>query len=97
MEQLEMTEGALLSEDSETTGSALTDETTAAGASSAGADEWQQATLLPATTAKARPVAAKRPNERLRQAGLRGIAQARAALEDAARRAREAAETRRAA
>jgi hypothetical protein len=46
-------------------------------------EEWQQPPLLPSV---GRPVRRLRPNERQREVGLAAIAQARAALADAARR-----------
>jgi hypothetical protein len=61
-----------------------------------GADDeaasWKQQQLLP--EAGAVPRHADRPNDRLRRAGLVGIAQAREALAEAARRAKAREESR---
>jgi|ERR1700722_9069391 hypothetical protein len=59
---------------------------------------WRQQQLLPTPPrpSRARPATnnGDRPSDRLRQAGLVGIAQAREALADAARRAKARAESR---
>jgi hypothetical protein len=58
---------------------------------------WQQQQLLPeAGPSSSHPSSshADRPSDRLRRAGLVGIAQAREALAEAARRAKERAESR---
>jgi hypothetical protein len=54
--------------------------------------DWQQQELLPGS----RPATSRsdRPSERLRRAGLTGIAQAREALAEAARRAKARSESR---
>ena len=56
-----------------------------------GNGDFQQQQLLPASFALGR---SDRPNERLRRAGLVGIAQAREALAEAARRAQARSESR---
>jgi hypothetical protein len=58
---------------------------------------WQQQQLIPAPSLSSPGPKARhtdRPSDRLRHAGLVGIAQAREALAEAARRAKERSETR---
>lgn len=64
----------------------------AVGRADAEAAGWQQPQLLPETAPAARHV--DRPSDRLRRAGLVGVAQAREALAEAARRAKAREESR---
>lgn len=61
----------------------------------AGGELWQQPALIPTPgRTGSRPTKRPRTNEHLRQVGLSGIAQARAALAEANRKVREASEHR---
>lgn len=80
MEQLSMTVHPGQDSFSDLTNTELLSTSTASGHD----EEWQQPPLLPSV---GRPVSRRlRPNERQRQIGLAAIAQARAALAEAARR-----------
>lgn len=88
MEQVEMT-----ADTSEDTVTALS-QAEAMDADARRREEWQQPTLLPSPSRQRPRARSSRANEHIRQIGLVGIAQARLALEEASKRARQSAEHR---